>query len=166
MSKLKEIVFSRSFHLILYGIAGAIFVFLVFGAGVGVGLHKAKYSFQWGENYERNFMGGRPMVPKPQWDRQPAGMGMMRGLDGKDFRNGHGFAGMVISVADNTIIVKDYDGKENTITTNEKTIIKDKNEDVKNTDLKTDQRIVVFGKPGDGGSIDADFIRVFDNFQK
>ena len=89
--------------------------------------------------------------------------GMMRGFEGGDFRNGHGIAGVITSITDNNIVIKDRAGKENTITVNEKTIIKNGAADIKITDLKNDQSIVVIGNPGDNGVVNADLIRVFDN---
>jgi hypothetical protein len=45
----------------------------------------------------------------------------------------------------------------------DKTIIKLRRDDIKITDLKNDQQVVVMGKPGDDGVVNADLIRVFDN---
>jgi hypothetical protein len=88
-------------------------------------------------------------------------MGFFRGAEGKDFRNAHGLAGTVISVTDNNIIVKDRDSKENTITVTDKTIIKRNADDLKITDLKANDQLVVMGTPNDQGVINADLIRVF-----
>ena len=86
---------------------------------------------------------------------------MMPDFDGRGFRNAHGIAGTIISVADNKIILKDRDGQENTISVSDKTLIKRGQDTISINDLKNDDRIVVMGRPGDSGMIDADLIRVF-----
>jgi len=134
-------------------IGGFILASLIFSAGVFVGLKKAKFSYRWGENYERNFMGPRP----------PMGpMGFFHEMEGRDFRNPHGLAGTIVSITDNNLVVKDQDNKENTVAVTDKTIIKDRGLDLKISDLKQDQKVVIMGKPQDNGVINADLIRVFD----
>jgi len=131
---------------------GAILIAVIsFAIGMGVGLHKAKFSYRWGENYERNFIGPPP----------PGPMGSFRDFEGRGFRNGHGVAGEIVSVTDNNILIKDREGKENTVAVTDKTIIKKFREDLKIGDLKQGDQIVVVGSPGDNGAIDADIIRVF-----
>jgi hypothetical protein len=130
---------------------------LIFGAGVSVGIHKARFSYRFGENYERNFMGPRPEGPMGE------PMGFFRDMDGRDFRNGHGIAGSIVSISDNNIVIKDPQNKETSVSVTDKTVIKDRRNDVKITDLKQDEKIVVIGKPGDNGVINADLIRIFDN---
>ena len=154
------------------GIVGAmIFALVVFAVGVAVGLHKAKFSYQWGQNYERNFMGiGRGKVDMMDMDDhngimgiRPVGsmMNLSRNIEGRDFRNAHGLAGTIISILENNIMVKDRDNKESTVAVTEKTIIKDHMADIEITDLKADDQIVVMGKPDEKGVIRADLIRVF-----
>lgn len=154
---MNELLKSKKFKM-ASGIVGAlILAFIIFGAGVSVGIHKARFSYKFGENYERNFMGPR--------DKGPMGkpMGFFRDMEGRDFRNGHGIAGSIVSISDNTIIIKDSENKETSIAVNDKTAIKDRRDDIKITDLKRDEKIVVLGKPGDNGVINADLIRVFEN---
>jgi len=150
-----KILKSRKF-VIAATIVGIFIIALVsFSAGVAVGFHKAKFSFKFGENYERNFIG--PMHDGP--------MGMMPfppEFEGKGMRNGHGVAGTIISISDSNIVIKDRDGKENTIAVSDKTIINLGRDAIKIADLKNDEEIVVIGKPGDDGVINADLIRVFD----
>jgi hypothetical protein len=167
----EELVKSRNFKIAL-GVVGVLLIaFVSFAGGIAVGLHKAKFSYEWGRNYERNFMG---------FERGNFGMmdvndrgGMMggrltgsmmdfpRSFEGRDFRNAHGLAGTIISIADDNLIVKDQDNKENTVAVTEKTIIKDHMVDVKITDLKTNDQIVVMGRPDEQGVVKADLIRVF-----
>jgi len=148
--------FSQSKYLKIAIIAvGAVLVALIsFSFGMSVGLHKAKFSYKWGENYERNFVGPPPPHSGPR--------GFFHDFESREFRNAHGIAGTIISVTGNNILVKDRDGKENTVTVTEKTIIKKRREDIKIGDLKRDNQIVVVGSPGDNGMVSADIIRVFE----
>jgi hypothetical protein len=162
----QQIVSSKKFK-IAAGICGVVILMaLSFAVGLQTGLHKARFSFAWGENYERNFTGMHPqmgpkMVPGPGF---PERMGEMKDrFEGREFRNAHGLAGAIISISENNIVIKDRDNKENTVSVNDKTLIKSGRDDIKITDLKQDDKIVVMGKPGDNGTVNADLIRVFDN---
>lgn len=131
-----------------------------FAGGVAVGLRKAKFSYRWGENYERNFIGGKPGMPG---GGEKGGItGMLKNFEGRDFRNAHGLAGTIISIANNNIIVKDKDGKENTVAVTDETIIKNGRDDVKLGDLKQDNQIVVMGSPDENGVVNASLIRIFN----
>ena len=167
MDTIKNITSQKYFKIILWGISGLIIILGAFAAGINVGLHKARYSYQWGANYERNFMGvpgrgdfGPRGVMEPRNFGGPADM--MRGFEGRDFRNPHGVAGSVVSINGSTIVVKDRDGKENTVSTSDKTLFKKGRDTISISDLKTDDKIVVLGKPGDGGTVNADLIRLFN----
>jgi hypothetical protein len=158
---MEKILKSKKF-IVASAIVGIFIVALVsFAMGIAVGFHKARFSNDFGKNYERNFMGQRPGI------NGPAGpMGMMgeklRDFEGKGMRNGHGVAGTIISISENSIIIKDRDGKENTISVSDKTIINLGRDTVKIGDLKNGEEIVAIGKPGDSGVVNADLIRVFD----
>jgi len=167
----KEIVKSKKFKVAL-GIVGLLLIVLVsFAGGVAAGLHKAKFSYQWGQNYERNFMGvGRGNIGMMDADDRGgmmngrltgAMMDLPRSAEGRDFRNAHGLAGTIISISDNNLIVKDRDNKENTVAVTDKTIIKDHMADVKLIELKANDQIVIIGTPNEQGVINADLIRVF-----
>ncbi|MDO8529662.1 MAG: hypothetical protein Q7S18_03260 [bacterium] len=135
-------------------IVGLVIIILgSFSTGVFVGLMKARFSSKFGENYERNFTGSRMGEGRS---------GFMREFSGRDFRNAHGISGTIVSISDNNLIIKDRDEKENTVSVNDKTIIKNGRDTIKIGDLKTDERIVILGKPGDSGTVNADLIRVFD----
>ena len=135
-------------------IVGVILIALVsFGMGVDVGIRKARYSYQFGENYERNFM-----PPQAQGPGQ-----FMHDAQGQDFRNAHGLAGSIISVSENNLVIKDKNNRENTVSVTDKTIIKNRNNDLKLSDLKQGDQIVIMGAPGDSGVVNADLIRVFNN---
>lgn len=165
MDKIKNFFTSKSYKWILWIAAEIFLLALVFALGMRVGLYKAKYSYDWGKNYERNFMGhhgeymGPGMIP-PMGPDGP--MDFFKGHR-KDFRNGHGVAGEIVSIADNSIVIKDRDNKENTVSVSNRTVIKSRRDDVQISDLKVGQKIVIIGKPGDNGTINAELIRVFNN---
>lgn len=150
---MNDLIKSNNFKIASIVVGGIILVFLIFSAGVSVGIHKARFSGRFADNYERNFMGPeRGMMGGPD--------NFMRGMEGRDFRNAHGIGGEIISIADNNLVVKDLDNRENTITVGDKTIIKRGRDDIKITDLKSGDKIIVMGRPGDNGTINADLIRV------
>lgn len=132
--------------------------FVSFAGGLAVGFHKARFSYAFGENYERNFMGrdrdevgGEPrMMP----------FGAPRNFDGSGFRNGHGLIGEVISLSGHSVVVKDPSGKENIVALSDETLVRGGRDEMKIVDLQTGNKIAVIGKPGDDGTVNADFIRV------
>lgn len=135
-------------------IIGAFLIFLIgFAIGTRVGFHKARFSSDFGKNYERNFIG--PIPPGPMGK-------MFDDFEGKGMRNPHGMAGEIISVSDSNIIIKDMVDEENTINVTEKTIIKNGRDNIKISDLKLGDKIVVLGKPKDNGTVDAHLVRIFN----
>lgn len=123
-----------------------------FAFGFSAGLHKARFSYRFGENYERNFM---------KAGRQEMREQVIQKMDGKLFRSGHGVAGEIISISEGSVIVSGPEGQENSIVISGTTIIMEGGEKISLTDLAAGERIVVLGKPGDDGSIQADLVRVF-----
>lgn len=161
---MQEILKSKSFKVAAIAIGSIVIALIIFTAGVNVGFHKAKFSFKFGENYERNFMGPYPGMDKPMNLNGPMGMmrEKVRDFEGSDFRNPHGISGTIISISENSLVIKDKDNKENTVSVDDGTVIKLGRDDIKIGDLKTEEQIVVIGKPGDDGVVVADLIRVFD----
>lgn len=167
----EDLIKSKIFKITLGVVGILLFVFVSFAGGVAVGLRKAKFSYEWGQNYERNFMGfGRERGPIGNFDdrgkmidgrRSVSLRDFPRSIEGRDFRNAHGLAGTIISISDKNLIIKDRDNKENTVAVTDKTIIKDRILDVKTSDLKAGDQIVIMGTPNEQGVISADLIRVF-----
>lgn len=149
---------SKGFKIAALVVAFILVAFISFAGGMKIGSRKALFSCRWGENYERNFMGPRPPIGRSGF-MDP----MMRDFEGRGFRNAHGLAGTVISIIDNKLIVKDEDNKENMVVVTDKTIInKTRFDNLKISDLKPDDKIVVMGKPDDNGIVNAVLIRVFN----
>jgi hypothetical protein len=158
---IQETIKTRNFKIAALAVGVIIIALVSFAGGVAIGFHKARFSYKFGENYERNFVGGPFQGPGMMEGRGP--QEMMRNFDGRGFRNGHGIAGSIISVVDNKIVIKDRAGQENTITVSDQTLIKSGQDTIKVADLKQDEQIVVMGRPGDNGTINADLIRVFNS---
>ena len=158
----QEIMKSKKFQIAIIALGFFLVAFVSFAGGVVVGLKKARFSYKFGENYERNFIGGLPAGGLMGMMRPGSGpRGMTGDFEGRGFRNAHGIAGDIISIADNKIVLKDRNGQENTISVGEKTLIKRGQDTISINDLKNDDRIVVMGKPGDDGTVSADLIRIF-----
>jgi len=158
----KEILKSKKIKIAALVVGVVIISLVSFAGGVAVGIHKARFSYRFGQNYERNFIGGPFSGSNGIMGRGSGGGGMMGDFEGRGFRNAHGIAGQVISISGNNIVIQNRNGQENTVTVSDKTLIKSGSNDIKITDLKADERIVVMGQPGDSGTINADLIRVFD----
>ncbi len=160
----KKIISVENKKIIVATVVIGLFLLLLisFAAGVSVGFHKARFSSHFGENYERNFMGPRPDARGPEFGP----MGMMREkigeFEGRGMRNGHGIAGTIISISDKNLVIKDKDNKESAVSVNDKTIINQGKNTIKIGDLKNDQKVVIIGRPGDDGVVQAGLIRVFN----
>ena len=150
---------SRSFKIFLIVLSFVVTVLVSFAGGMAVGLRKAHFSYDWGERYERQFMGSGWERPMPMMGRGLSGWDR----NGRSFRNGHGVTGDVLSTADggHTLVVKNPDNNENTIQLRDDTVVRRGNDTLQPSDIQIGDTIVVFGKPGDSGAVQADFIRVF-----
>ncbi|KKP95428.1 MAG: hypothetical protein US25_C0018G0009 [Candidatus Moranbacteria bacterium GW2011_GWE1_36_7] len=162
MTYIKRITESKYFLAALGLIGCLIAASVIFAAGVGVGLHKARYSYQWGENYERNFAGGPDRMMRPGGPERLYGPENFFPGGGKEMRNANGVAGEIVSINENMIVIKDRNNKENTVSVEERTIIKNGRNDIKIGDLKNNDRVVVIGRPVENGVVVADLIRVFN----
>jgi len=135
---------------IIIGLAIFVVVVLIFGAGVFIGGMKARFSYRWAEEYHKNFAG-----PKAgffgDWRMPPFG----------DFIEGHGTFGEIIKIEGNNLIVKGRENIEKIVLVNEKIVIKSGLKDIKISDLKVGDLIVIIGSPNEEGQIEAKLIRVF-----
>jgi len=135
---------------IIIGLAGFVVVVLIFGAGMFVGAMKANFSYRWAEQYHKNFAGP-----------QAGFFGDWRMPPFSDFIEGHGTVGEIIKIEGNNLIVKGRENIEKIVLVNEKTVIKSGFKDIKISDLKVGDMIVIIGSPNEQGQIEAKLIRVF-----
>ena len=144
--KIKNLYANKPLRLGIY-IIGTLFVLsLAFESGTFVGYHKAGFSRDWGDRYERNFGMMRP--------------DSIKGMMGGRFPTAHGATGKVLTVSLPTFTIEDNDGTEKVIVTSSSTIIKSGRDNVLPTAISTDNLVVVLGEPNADGEIDAKLIRV------
>ncbi len=144
--ELKQLVQSKIYVIVALSIAAIAVLFLTFGAGMYVGFHKARFSYQWGENYHKNFGGPRG--------------GLFRDFGGKDLIDANGVAGQIMKIDGSTLVIKGRDNVEKIVVVKSDAIVKRLNETVKLSGLKVDDLIVVIGEPNDQGQIEAKFLRI------
>ena len=148
--KMLQFFESKILVKILYCVGIVIVLILIFSAGISVGFRKASFGRSWGENYERNF----GMMSRD---------GIMQNrpfLGGDTFPNSHGAVGKIIKITLPTIIVQDKDNTEKVVLIKEDTKIQEAKINLKNTDLKIDDFVVIIGSPNTQGQIEAKFIRL------
>jgi hypothetical protein len=141
---------SKAFTVILIVIAALFGLSLAFGLGISVGFHKARFSYQWGENYDRNFGG-----PK---------RGIMGMFGDSNFMNSNGISGSIIKIDGSAVIIKGRNNIELTVQVNDKTVIRRGNESIKLSELKVDDNIVIIGSPDNAGQVEARLMRVLPSF--
>lgn len=146
--KIDDFFQSKLFQGIILGIAGLIILGFVFGIGVLVGTRRADFSFRWAEQYHRNFAG-----PKGGF------LGEIIGPD-KEFTSANGCFGEIIKIDNNILIVKDINNVEKNILVGEKTTIVFQRKNIKLSDIKIGDRVVIIGSANDEGQIEAALIRV------
>ncbi len=150
--KFEELVKSKSFKVWSIVIISLVCAVIIFAAGVFTGLEKARFSLRWDENYPVNFVGK---------SRMPFGM-----PQDKNFMNAHGSAGNIIRFDSDGVIIKDRAGDEKNILVDNKTVIKNDSRDLKISDLRLNDYIVVIGTPNDSGEVQAKFIRILINISQ
>lgn len=137
---------SKSFKILLIVIGALILILSGFKAGEFVGFRKARFSYRWAENYNRNFAGPRG--------------GFMHQSFGKEYVDAHGTVGQIIKIDGNTLVIKGQNDVEKTILISDKTVINRLRDNIKVADLKVDDLVVVIGSPDDSGQIEAKLIRI------
>jgi len=142
---------------IIIVLAGLAAIILIFGAGVFVGEMKARFSYRWAENYQRNFAGPRN--------------GFLSGFPmpaGGDFIESHGVFGQIIKINPSTdtgqvsdLVIKGQNNMERIVMITSSTAIQKGRQTIKKDDLKVGDNVTVIGSPNDQGQIEAKLIRVF-----
>ncbi len=141
---------SKGFKIAIYAAAICAVVFFIFGMGMLVGFKKAKFSYQWGDNYHRNFAG-----PKGGFIKE-----IQENVRGNDFIEAHGVFGQIIKIDGRTLIIKGQGGAEMLVSVQDNAPIMRFKETVNFFDLKVDDRIVTIGDPDNRGGINAKLIRI------
>lgn len=141
---------TKLFKGIILGIGAAAILSFVFSLGVFIGLKRADFSFRWADEYHRNFGG-------------PSGgiFGDFMGM-GREFADANGSFGQIINIdtTASTLTIKDVSNVEKNILVSGKTTIIYQRKNIKLSDLKLDDSVVVIGEPNNYGQIAAELIRV------
>ena len=74
--------------------------------------------------------------------------------------NAFGVDGTILSINNSTLVIKDESGTEKTVIISPSTTIRENFQTLKESDLKTNQEILVIGDPTGEGQINAKFIRI------
>jgi len=124
------------------GIGAALVLLLVFFVGIYFGSKKAGLFPFW----ERRHVYQNGFIPH---------------------RFGHGAVGTIDTIGENTFVVKDRSGALKTILVDEQTILRRDRTEIKFSDLKKDEQVIVIGEPEEQeGAIKAREIRVMAKFIK
>ena len=107
-------------------------------------MEKARFSYNFGQSYVRNF--GEPRLGSLPSDR--------------DFINAHGSTGQIIKINGNTITIKDSESVEKNIVVSAQTVIRNMRQDVQISSLQINDFVVVLGSPDSQGQVNASLIRV------
>ena len=142
----KDFVHSRKFKITILVIFLLILAVLIFQAGTFLGFNRASFMCQWGQNYNRNFLGERGSPGGGLFDNNPI--------------RPHGIFGTVIKVSDSDLVIKDRDGVEKIVKISDDADIKSGRDSVKISDIKVGDEITIIGAPNSSAEIDADFVRV------
>jgi len=137
---------------IIIGLAVFVVALLIFSAGVFVGGARARFSYQWAENYHKNFAGPKEGFMGDWRERPPAP---------ENFIEGHGVFGEIIELKEDGFVVNGRDNVEKIVISNKDTVIKKGAENSTET-LKVGDQVVIIGSPNETGQIEAKLIRIFD----
>ncbi len=137
---------SKMFKRAVIAVGLLVIISVSFGTGLFVGYHKARFSYAWGENYDRNFGGPH--------------RGIFGFLEGSEFTNAHGTFGTVVSVASSSFAINGRDNIEKTLLLSSTTSIREGHDALESADLRVGDAVVVIGNPNDQGEIEARLVRV------
>lgn len=136
---------SKTFKTVVYVLGVIVVVLAIFYAGIQVGFRRAEFSYRWGQNYERNFGGPRGMMGMPPDD---------------GFINGHGSFGQIVRINLPQVVIKSPREAEKVVVVGDDTQIRSLRDQIKASDLKVGDSVVVIGAPDDNGQIKAGIIRI------
>ncbi len=134
---------------IIIGLVSIIIIILIFGAGIFIGETKARFSYRWAENYQRNFAGPRGGF-----------LGRFPASPDGDFIESHGVFGQIIKI-NSDLVIKGQNNIERIVLISTSTVIQKARQTITKDDLKVDDNVTVIGSPNDQGQIEAKLIRVF-----
>jgi len=144
---LKEFFQSKTFRTVLYTIGVLVIILAIFQAGMFVGIKRALFFYGDGMGKYNSNIDERQGNPF---------FGMERG----DFPNTHGTIGKIIKISLPTFVIADQDNVEKVVLIDEDSLVRELRGDIKATELKVDDFVVVMGTPNDKSQIEAKLVRV------
>ena len=144
--KLEDIHHSKNVRAVIIGIGVLILVLGILRIGISIGEHRARFAGEFGQNYERNFLGSRGMM----------GSGYFGGM----VPGGHGATGNILSINLPQIIINGPDNLEKTVLIGTSTVLRQFQQNIAGSQLKVGDFVVVIGNPDNNGQIEAGLIRV------
>jgi len=140
---------SKTFLIVVIILVELVLLVGVFDLGMKVAFRKARFTYSWMNNYPANF-------------GMPGGRFMDHNPGDHEFINDSGVSGQIVSIKDNLITIKGTDNNEKTISVSAGTAIRKGFTDIKLTDLKAGDKVVIIGEDDDKGQIEAKLIRVLN----
>lgn len=138
-TEVKKFCASKSVRLLLALIIILALLLITFQAGVLVGLHRAEFSRNLGDNYYRMFGDRHLGGPRPL---------------------GYGVTGKVLSVGTSTLVVAAPDNTERIVRLAPGTFVRRLGEGATTTDIRVNDSVIVIGTPDPSGEITAKLIRL------
>ena len=143
---------SKTARGIIIGLSIAAGALLVFGAGMQVGYHQARFEHNFGDNYDRMFVG-------PHHNDQFM-TGGLPFIGHHDTVNDHGAVGEVVRMSGSQFVVAGIDKVEKTITMDTHTMVRQYRDATSSSAIHVGSFVVVIGTPTNTGEIAADVIRL------
>jgi hypothetical protein len=147
--KIEDIHPSKNVRAVIIGIGILIIVLGILKMGISIGERRANFTGQFGDNFERNFVGphGYMMMGNGNF-----GGGMMV--------NGNGAVGEIIGLNLPQLVVSGPDNLEKMVLISSSTTIRQFQENITSAELKIGDFVVVLGNPNTNGQVEAKLIRV------
>ena len=145
--KLEDIHHSKNVRAVIIGIGVLILVLGILRIGISIGERRARFAGEFGQNYERNFLG-------------PRGGMMGGGYFGGMIPGGHGAIGNILSINLPQIIINGPDNLEKTVLISTSTVVRQFQQNITGSQLKVGDSVVVIGNPDNNGQIKASLIRI------
>jgi len=151
--KIEDIHNSKTVRDAIIIIGITIVVLGILRVGIGIGERRARFAGQFGDNFERNFLGPR--------NGMVGGMG--GGYFGKMMPGGHGATGEILSIKLPQMIVAGPDNLEKIVLIGTSTLVRRFQENIQSSELKVGDFVVILGNPNDSGQVEAKLIRIMPN---
>ncbi len=139
---------SKNVRAVIVSIGVLVVVLSILFAGINIGERRARFAGNYGDNFERNFMG-------PRGGQMPG-----RGFFNEMLPGGHGAVGEIISINLPQLIVSGPDNLEKTVLVSSTTVFRRFQENIQSSELKAGDFVVVIGNPNDNGQVEAKLIRI------